>query len=40
MAKIGLNFGEKLQIAAKEYRTFNDGLDVNVLLLMIHRRKR
>lgn len=32
MAKIGLNFGEKLQIADKEYRTFNDGLDVNVLL--------
>lgn len=32
MAKIGLNFGEKIQIADKEYRTFNDGLDVNVLL--------
>ncbi|RXN51677.1 hypothetical protein C1H88_03400 [Streptococcus agalactiae] len=32
MAKIGLNFGEKIQIADKEYRTFNDGLDVSVLL--------
>lgn len=26
MAKVGLNFGEKLQVADKEYRILNDGL--------------
>lgn len=26
MAKVGLNFGEKLQIADKQYRVLNDGL--------------
>lgn len=26
MARIGLNFGEKIQIADKSYRTLNDGL--------------
>ena len=26
MAKIGLNFGEKMQIADKQYRVLNDGL--------------
>ncbi len=28
MAKIGLNYGEKLQIADKTYRVITDGLDV------------
>ena len=28
MAKIGLNFGEKLQIADKSYRVITDGLDI------------
>lgn len=32
MAKIGLNFGEKVQIADKSYRTYQDGLDVAALL--------
>ena len=28
MAKIGLNYGEKLQIADKTYRVITEGLDV------------
>lgn len=28
MAKIGLNYGEKLQIADKTYRVITDGLNV------------
>ncbi len=28
MAKIGLNYGEKLQIADKTYRVITDGLDI------------
>lgn len=28
MAKIGLNFGEKLQIADKSYRVITEGLDI------------
>ena len=32
MAKIGLNYGEKLQIADKTYRVITDGLDVPEIL--------
>ena len=32
MAKIGLNYGEKLQIADKTYRVITDGLDVPAVL--------
>lgn len=32
MAKIGLEFGEKIKIADKEYRTFSDGLDEKAIL--------
>ena len=32
MAKIGLNYGEKLQIADKTYRVITDGLDVPAIL--------
>ena len=32
MAKIGLNYGEKLQIADKTYRVITDGLDVPQVL--------
>ena len=32
MAKIGLNYGEKLQIADKTYRVITDGLDVPVVV--------
>lgn len=32
MAKVGLNFGEKKQIADKTYRVLNDGIDVNAVL--------
>ncbi|WP_273451269.1 hypothetical protein [Streptococcus ferus] len=32
MAKIGLNFGDKLQIADKEYRVVSEGLNVQALL--------
>lgn len=32
MAKIGLNFGDKLKIADKEYRVVSDGLDLEALL--------
>ena len=32
MAKIGLNYGEKLQIADKTYRVITDGLDVPAAL--------
>lgn len=32
MAKIGLNFGEKLQIADKTYRIITDGLNVPEIL--------
>ena len=32
MAKIGLNYGEKLQIADKTYRVITDGLDVPKVL--------
>ena len=32
MAKIGLNYGEKLQIADKTYRVITDGLDVPEVL--------
>lgn len=28
MAKIGLNYGEKLQIADKTYRVISEGLDI------------
>ena len=39
MAKIGLNFGEKVQIADKSYRTYQDGLDVHSLLGELSWRK-
>ena len=32
MAKIGLNYGEKLQIADKTYRVITDGLNVSEVL--------
>lgn len=32
MAKIGLEFGDKIKIADKEYRTFSDGLDEKAIL--------
>ena len=32
MAKIGLNYGEKLQIADKTYCVITDGLDVPAIL--------
>lgn len=32
MAKIGLEFGGKIKIADKEYRTFSDGLDEKAML--------
>lgn len=32
MAKIGLEFGEKIKIADKDYRTFSDGLDEKAVL--------
>ncbi|MGT2712268.1 conjugal transfer protein [Streptococcus oriscaviae] len=32
MAKVGLNFGEKMQIVDKSYRVLNDGLDIQALL--------
>ena len=32
MAKIGLNYGEKLQIADKTYRVITDGLNVPEVL--------
>ena len=32
MAKIGLNYGEKLQIADKTYRVITDGLDIPAIL--------
>ena len=32
MAKIGLNYGEKLQIADKTYRVITDGLNVPEIL--------
>ncbi len=32
MAKVGLDFGEKVQIADKSYRVLNDGLDIQALL--------
>lgn len=32
MAKIGLEFGNKIKIADKEYRTFSDGLDEKAIL--------
>lgn len=32
MAKIGLNYGEKLQIADKTYRVITEGLDVPAVL--------
>lgn len=32
MAKIGLEFGGKIKIADKEYRTFSDGLDEKAVL--------
>ena len=32
MAKIGLNYGDKLQIADKTYRVITDGLDVPAVL--------
>jgi len=32
MAKIGLEFGGKIKIADKEYRTFSDGLDEKAIL--------
>ena len=32
MAKIGLNYGEKLQIADKTYRVITEGLDVPAIL--------
>ena len=28
MAKIGLNYGDKLQIAEKSYRVITEGLDI------------
>ena len=28
MAKIGLNYGDKLQIADKSYRVITEGLDI------------
>lgn len=32
MAKIGLDFGERIEIGGGKYRTLNDGLDINSLL--------
>ncbi|MGT2755433.1 hypothetical protein [Streptococcus ovis] len=32
MAKVGLDFGQKLQIADKSYRILNDGIDVAAVL--------
>ncbi len=32
MAKVGLNYGEKLQISDKTYRVITDGLDVPPVL--------
>ena len=32
MAKIGLNYGEKLQIADKTYRVITEGLDIPAIL--------
>lgn len=39
MAKIGLNFGEKLQIADKSYRVISDGLDLAALFGKLTFRK-
>lgn len=32
VAKVGLNFGEKIEIKGGRYQTFTDGLDVHALL--------
>lgn len=31
MAKVGLNFGDKIQISDKQYRTLNDGVDLDAV---------
>lgn len=33
MAKVGLNFGEKMQIADKTYRVLNDDLPLTLSVL-------